>query len=109
MNTEFLTMLQSIVGLLVGGLIGASFGFLQNAARRRNEKRQQAGQFNNAWAAMPAAGGRVVYLLVALVLVQIICPLLFTDSVKWWVSGGVVTGYGLMLFWQLRQRLSEHK
>jgi len=109
MTTEFLTMLQSALGLLVGSLIGASFGMIQNAARRRNEKRQQAGEFNNGWAAMPGAGGRVVYLLVALVLVQIICPLLFKDSVKWWVSAGVAGGYGFMLFWQLRQRLSQNK
>ncbi|HKI68194.1 MAG TPA: hypothetical protein VKA67_01290 [Verrucomicrobiae bacterium] len=106
---NFLTMLQLILGLIAGGLIGASFGLIQNAARRRNEKRQQTGNFNNAWAAMPGAGGRVVFLMVALILVQLICPLLFKDNLKWWVSAGVAGGYGLMLFWQLRQRLSQNK
>jgi len=46
---------------------------------------------------------RVAYLLVALVLVQIVCPLLFIDGSQWWVSGGVVVGYGALLFRQLRQ------
>jgi hypothetical protein len=44
------------------------------------------------------------------VLVQMICPMLFKDgSTQWWVSGGVVAGYGLMLALQLRQRLSGNK
>jgi membrane protein implicated in regulation of membrane protease activity len=58
---------------------------------------------------MPGSGRRVAYLLVALVLVQIVCPLLFTNGVQWWVSGGLVAGYGVVLYWQLRQRLSQGK
>ena len=47
------------------------------------------------------------YLLITLVLIQFICPLLFkNDSTQWWVSAGVVVGYGAMLFIQLRQRLT---
>lgn len=109
MPTDFLTMLQSLIGLIVGCLIGAGFGVIQNAARARNERRQRAGKFNSGWAAMPGAGGRVVYLLVALVVIQIVCPLLFQNNVKWWVSAGVAGGYGLMLFWQLRQKLAQGK
>jgi hypothetical protein len=45
--------------------------------------------------------GRVAYLLVALLAVQILCPLLFSDGVQWWVSSGVLAGYGTMLYRQL--------
>jgi hypothetical protein len=50
-----------------------------------------------------------VFLLVALVLVQIVCPLFFHDNTRWWVSAGVALGYGLTLFWQLRNRLAGSK
>jgi hypothetical protein len=103
-------MLASIAALLVGGLIGAAFGMLQNVARRKNEEKQARGEFKSGWSIMPGSGARVAYLLITLVVVQMICPMLFNDSAtKWWVSGGVVAGYGLMLALQLRQRLSGNK
>ena len=52
------------------------------------------------------AGVRVAYLLVAMALVQLICPLLFADGVQWVVSAGVLFGYGSVLFRQLKQRLA---
>src|SRR6185295_6144804 len=109
MATQFINMLASIVALIVGGLIGAAFGTLQNIARRKNEQKEQQGQLKSGWSLMPGSGARVAYLLVTLVLIQIICPLLFKDGTQWWVSGGVVAGYGLMLALQLRQRLSGNK
>jgi hypothetical protein len=36
----------------------------------------------------------------------VVCPLLFRDGTQWWVSGGVVAGYGWTLFQQL-QRLRK--
>jgi len=107
MPTQFVIMLQSIAGLIVGGLVGAGFGKVQEAARLRNERRQGSGQLKSGWAVMPGSGVRVAYLLIALVLIQLVCPLLFRDGIQWWVSGGVVAGYGFMLFWQLRKRLSR--
>jgi hypothetical protein len=107
MPIELINMLQSIIGLIAGGLIGAGFGVIQDAARKRNERRQATGELNNGWAVMPGSGARVAYLLVTLVLIQIVCPLLFHDGTQWWVTGGVVGGYGLMLFRQLRQRMSH--
>ncbi len=101
-------MLQAIIGLISGGLIGVGFGTIQNAARLRNERLQQSGELNTGWAVMPGSGMRVAYLLVVLVLVQIACPLLFSDGTQWWVSGGVVGGYGLVLFQQLRERMSQN-
>ena len=109
MFPQLITMLQSIAGLLAGALIGTGFGFIQYAARRRNERLQESGKLKSGWAVMPGSGKRVAMLLVALVIVQFVCPLLFQDGVQWWVSAGVVGGYGGVLFWQLRQRLSRGK
>jgi len=33
--------------------------------------------------------------------------LLFTGTAQWWVTGGVVCGYGAVLYWQLRKRLAQ--
>jgi hypothetical protein len=104
MSNELMNMVASIVGLISGGLIGAGFGAVQELARRRYQRLQRGGKFNNVWAAIPGSGMRIAFLLLALVLVQVICPLLFTQGAQWWVSGGVVAGYGAMLFRQLAQR-----
>jgi hypothetical protein len=110
MTTQFLIMFVSIAALIVGGLIGAAFGLLQNIARRQNEKREVEGTLKSGWSMMPASGARVAYLLITLVLIQIVCPMLFKNgSTQWWVSGGVVVGYGTMLALQLRERLSGNK
>ena len=102
-------MLASIVALLVGGIIGAAFGMVQNAARRRNEEKQTKGELTSGWAVMPGSGTRVAYFLVALLAIQFICPLLFRDGTQWWVTGGVGIGYGVMLALQIRQRLLGNK
>jgi hypothetical protein len=104
---QLINMLQSIIALIAGGLIGVGFGMVQNAARKRNERLAAEGKLESGWAVMPGSGRRVAYLLVTLVLIQLVCPLLFHDGTQWWVSGGVVLGYGVMLFTQLRQRLSR--
>lgn len=100
-------MVWSLSGLVMGGLIGVTFGLVQNAAWRRHQKLEEAGKLKTGWAVMPGSMRRVAYLLVALLLVQILCPLLFTDGTQWWVSGGVVGGYGCVLYSQLRRRLSN--
>ena len=46
-------------------------------------------------------------MLVALALVQVICPLLFVDGTQGVVSAGVVFGYGWTLFTKLRHRLKS--
>ena len=94
MTAQLINMFQALTALLVGAIIGVGFGMIQDAARRRNEKRQQSGELKNPWMVMPGSGARVAYLLVALVLIQLVCPLLFKDGIQWWVSGGVVAGYG---------------
>jgi hypothetical protein len=106
METQFMNLVGAIGALMVGGAIGAGFGMVQEAARRRYEKREREGNLKSGWAVMPGSGVRVAYLLITLAAIQLLCPLLFRDSIRWWVSGGVVAGYGVMLLRQLRRRLS---
>lgn len=106
---QITNMLASIIAVLVGGIIGAGFGVVQNAARRRNEEKQRKGELNSGWSVMPGSGTRVAYFLVALLLIQWICPLLFREGTQWWVTGGVGIGYGVMLVFQLREKLLGNK
>jgi hypothetical protein len=109
MQIHLTTVVLDLVGLLAGGIIGLAFGTLQAAALRRHEQREKSGALKNGWSLIPGAGARVGYFLVALLLVQLVCPLLFVDGTQWWVSGGVVLGYGWLLFQQTRRRLAELK
>lgn len=103
MNT-FFEILRAALGVTAGIGIGLGFGLIQAAAQRRNQKRENAGQFKSGWSVMPGSGARIAFLLITLVLVQIVCPALFADHTQWWVSGGVVAGYAWTLFRQLRHR-----
>jgi hypothetical protein len=101
---ELMNIFRPIAALVAGAGIGFMFGVIQNLALRRNERRQANGSLNNGWAVMPGSGRRVAYLLIALVLVQILCPLLFQDGTQWWVSGGVCGGYACALVRRLLER-----
>jgi len=102
-------MIWALCGLVAGGLIGVSFGMIQDAAFRRHQRLQNLGELKTGLGTTPGSFRRVAYLLIALALIQLVCPLLFKDGVQWWVSGGVAAGYGGMLYMQLRQRLNSHK
>ena len=104
MQIQFIEIVRSSAALVAGGVIGLAFGMLQDIALRRNQRREQSGEFNSVVAVMPGSMRRVAYLLVALVLVQIICPILFVGASQWWVSAGVVASYGALLFRRLRHR-----
>jgi len=99
-----INIIRALLALAVGGAVGVIFGMLQNLVLRRNEQSQQTGSLNNGWAVMPGSMRRVACLLVALVLVQIFCPLLFQDGSRWFVSIGAALGYGGMLLRRLWQR-----
>jgi hypothetical protein len=103
MQVHFLEMLRNLLALSAGGVIGIVFGRIQNAALKRNQKLQNTGALNNGWAVMPGSMRRVAYLLVLLVLIQILCPLLFVNGSEWWVSAGVVFGYGGALLYRLKR------
>ena len=107
MESILLNVLRVSLALIAGGLIGYAFGLIQNAARLRYEKRQQEGKFKSGWSVIPGSGARTAYLLIALLLVQAICPLLFVEGTQWMVSGGVAAGYGWVLFQQLVRRRKE--
>jgi|ERR1035437_5605603 hypothetical protein len=104
MLIQLMDVIRPLAALLSGGVIGLGFGWVQNLALQRNEKRQQSGGLNSGWLVMPGSMSRVAYLLLALVLVQILCPLLFVHGSQWWVSAGVVAAYGALLF----RRLGQH-
>ena len=105
MQIHLVDLVRDLAGLLAGGVIGLAFGTLQRAALHRHEQLEQSGKLKSGWSLMPGSGARVAYLLVALALVQFLCPLLFADGSKWWVSAGLVIAYGWLLYQQLRLRL----
>jgi hypothetical protein len=87
-----------IAGIASGLMIGYGFGKFQEMALARNQQRQQKGLLHNGWSLMPGSFTRVAMLLLVLVVVQVTCPLLFTRYVQWCVSGGVMLGYGIVLW-----------
>lgn len=105
MELHLIDILRCAAAILIGGMIGLAFGTLQQAALRRHEEQERAGKLKNAWSIMPGSGARVAYLLVTLALIQLVCPMLFADGTQWWVSGGLLAGYG----WHLVQRLRRHR
>jgi hypothetical protein len=105
METTLIEILCRGSALIAGVAIGGAFAILQNVALRRHEQQQKSGKLKSGWTLMPGAGARVAYFLIALLLVQICCPILFVDGTQWWVSAGVVVGYGWFLVRQLRERL----
>ena len=107
MQIHLFDLLRDLSGLLAGGAIGFAFGLLQQAAHRHHADLERSGKLRSIWSLMPGSGARVAYLLIALALVQFLCPLLFVDGTQWWVSAGVVAGYGWLLYRQLRQRMRE--
>ena len=103
---SFVGILQIIGGVIAGGVIGLAFGQLQQIASRKHATLESKGQFNSGWAIMPGSFRRTGFLIIALVLIQMLCPLLFTNGAQWSVSAGVLVGYGYLLWRQLRRRLS---
>jgi hypothetical protein len=109
MGTQILNIVLPLVGSATGAGIGLAFGLLQNAAQQHNQERLERGDLRNTWSLMPGAGVRVAYLLITLAVIQAFFPVLFADGVQWWVSGGLVAGYGYTLFMKLRRKLSMHE
>ena len=104
METHLYSIVRIVLSLGGGAAIGYGFGLIQAAAQRRNDHRQQSGELKSPWGVMPGSGLRVACLLLALVAIQVICPVFFADGTQWWISAGVAGGYGFLLFRQLRER-----
>jgi hypothetical protein len=105
MNTQILNILLASAAGILGGVVGFGFGLVQREAQIRNQKRQQGGALNSGWAVMPGSMTRVAFLMVALLVVQVGCPMLFEGDFQWIVSLGVVLGYGSILYQQIRERV----
>jgi len=106
MQIQFAQLVSHFTALAAGATIGLGFGFVQEMAARRHERLQKTGKLNSGWALIPGSMRRTGYLLMALAGVQLICPLLFNDGCQWWVSGGVIAGYGWALWRKLRQSMA---
>lgn len=101
-------LLNPVAGLGLGLLVGFTFGTIQDAARKRHERRQeQKAKLNNGWLNVPGSMTRVAILLGSLGIAQILFPALFTGGNQWSVSAGVALGYGLPLIYRLRQLKGE--
>lgn len=110
MNIAWFELLRVTLASGAGVVIGLAFGLWQQAAWRRHERLERDGRLGSGWAAMPGSMSRVGLLLVALVLIQVVCPLLFVGFASWWVSGGLLAGYGWVLarrIWQRRRELQH--
>lgn len=105
---KFLPFFQLFGATLVGVVIGWAFGLLQQFAAKRHAEKEATGKLNSAWSLMPGSMTRVAFLLVALAIVQVICPMFFTGNAQWAVSVGVVLGYGWTLYQAMRARLAAH-
>ena len=106
MNLHAIEITRMLLGLLAGAALGCIFGLIQRAALRRHERLIGRGEFRSGWTVVPGSFRRVGFLLLALVLVQILCPVLFVGGTEWMVSAGVILGYGALLYQQWRARKS---
>jgi hypothetical protein len=108
MNESIVRSLVSLFAMLAGGAAGVLFGALQNAASLRNRKRNQRDGLGGGFSILAGSFARVATLLIALVSIQVVCPILFVGSTQWLVSVGVILGYGWMLLEQLRSHSAKH-
>src|SRR5690242_1749040 len=63
--------ISMMLGLVVGGVIGFAFAWLQLQALRRNELLEQQAEMPGWLKRLPGAGGRVAFLLMTFVLAQV--------------------------------------
>lgn len=103
---KFLQFFQLFGATFAGVAIGWAFGLLQQFAAKRHAEKEATGKLNSAWSLMPGSMTRVAFLLIALAIVQVICPMFFTGNAQWAVSVGVVLGYGWTLYQAMRARLA---
>ena len=84
-------------GMAVGIILGGAFAWLQLQALRRNELLEKRQELPTLLKQLPGSGGRVAFLLIALVLVQVLVP----NVDKWWLSGSLAASYSVPFLWRL--------
>ena len=85
-------------GVAFGIILGGAFAWLQLQALRRNELLEKRQELPTLLKQLPGSGGRVAFLLIALVLVQVLVP----NVDKWWLSGSLAVSYGIPFLLRLR-------
>lgn len=103
---KLVELFQIFGATLAGAAIGWAFGLVQQFAAKRHAQMEATGKLNSAWSLMPGSMTRVAFLLVALAIVQVVCPMFFTGNAQWAVSVGVVFGYGWTLYQAMRARIA---
>ena len=91
MNTAILE------GVGLGIIIGTVFAWVQLQALRRNELLAQQQKLPASLRLLPGSAARVAFLLVALVLVQNLCP----HADKWWLTGSLLLTVAAPTVWRL--------
>lgn len=95
MDPTLKTTVMEAVAFTFGLGLGGAYGFVAEWVRRRREKTRSARPLHGLGS---GALTRTAGLLVVLVVIQVVCPVFFRAGLQWPVLGGIVAGYGSMLF-----------
>jgi hypothetical protein len=106
MINELKDSIVFISALAAGAGAGYGFGKMQDFARNKYNKKQDAGNLKSGMTVIPGSMQRTAVFLLLLVLLQAILPILFEGNIQWIVSAGVVVGYGYTLTQQLIKRVA---
>jgi L-asparagine transporter-like permease len=101
---------STVLGVVLGVLIGGVYAVLQLSALRKNEQRQQQGEPVRIGGMVPGSMTRVALLLMALVLVQVLVPNdKKTTSFYWSLTISLAVTYSVPFFWKLKDMMSRNK
>ena len=91
------------LGIIVGAVIGGAFAWLQLLALRRNELLEKQEKVPTLLRQIPGSGGRVAFLLMALVLAQV----LFQRASVVWMAAGVAVAYAIPFVMRLKVKYQQ--
>jgi hypothetical protein len=91
------------LGIIVGVVIGGAFAWLQLLALRRNELLEKQEKVPTLLRQIPGSGGRVAFLLMALVLAQV----LFQQASVVWMAAGVAVAYAIPFVMRLKVKYQQ--
>lgn len=91
------------LGIILGAVIGGAFAWLQLLALRRNELLEKQEKVPTLLRQIPGSGGRVAFLLMALVLAQV----LFQKASVVWMAAGVAVAYAIPFVIRLKVKYQQ--
>ncbi len=91
------------LGIILGVIIGGAFAWLQLLALRRNELLEKREQLPTLLRQIPGSGGRIAFLLIALVLAQV----LFRSASVVWMAAGVAVAYAIPFVMRLKVKYQQ--